>query len=189
MEQWKDIPGFDGIYQASDTGLIRSKPGKTTSNSRFTKRTWKTRILKTKFRKRNNRVDAAVTLWKDGKCKDYLVSRLIAMTWVDGYSPELTVNHIDGNPQNNNCSNLEWVTLAENIKKGLETGLFDSICSPIRLVSEGEVKQFPSMVEASKFLGRNRGYIYNCLLHNRPAKSADGKIYGILKEGVFPQWQ
>ena len=139
METWKDIPGFEGLYQASNTGLIRSAPGKVTSSKRFSHRVWKTRILKHKFPLQRKRKDPRVTLWKDGKCKDYLVSRLVAMTWVEGYEPFLTVNHIDGNPQNNNSMNLEWVTLSENIKKGYETGLFASVQEPIMLKSaEGE---------------------------------------------------
>lgn len=177
MERWKDIPGFEGLYQASNTGLIRSAPGKVTSSKRFSRRVWKTRILKHKFRVNRKRRDAAVTLWKDGKCKDYLVSRLVAMTWVDGYEPSLTVNHIDGNPQNNNCSNLEWVTLSENIKKGYANGLF--VQQPIMLKCSENEFSFVSMAEGSRFLGRNHGYIYNCLKCNRPIKDTDGKCYSI----------
>lgn len=179
MELWKDIPGFEKLYQASNTGLIRSAPGKVTSSRRFSRRVWKTRILKHKFRVNGKRHDAAVTLWKDGKCKDYLVSRLVAMTWVDGYEPWLTVNHIDGNPQNNNCSNLEWVTLSENIKKGYENGLFSSVQEPIMLKNGENEFPFVSMAEGSRFLGRNSGYVHNCLKRNRPIKDTDGKQYAI----------
>lgn len=130
MESWKDIPGYEGLYQASNTGLIRSAPGKVTSSKRFSHRVWKTRILKPKAPVKARRHDPRVTLWKDGCCKDHLVSRLVAMAWVDGYSPLLTVNHIDGNPLNNDCSNLEWVTIQENVKKGYETGLLQIARNP-----------------------------------------------------------
>jgi hypothetical protein len=44
----------------------------------------------------------------------------------------MTVNHIDGNPENNVCSNLEWVTHTENIRKGWADGLYDGLKTKIR---------------------------------------------------------
>ena len=126
MEQWKMIPGYEGLYEASTYGQIRTAEGKTTSNARYPKRVWKQRILKLKYvhRKNGRLKDARVCLWKDGKEKTFLVSRLVAMTWCDGYADGLTVNHKDGNPLNNDCSNLEWISLAENIRHGFRTGLY-----------------------------------------------------------------
>lgn len=135
MERWKDIPGYEGIYQASDTGLIRTKPGKTTYTERHGVRHWKTRVLKPKHQMRKGHTgkrDARVNLWKDGKEKTWLVSRLVALTWCDGYADRMTVNHIDGNPENNVCSNLEWVTHTENIRKGWADGLYDGLKTKIR---------------------------------------------------------
>ena len=135
MERWKDIPGYEGIYQASDTGLIRTKPGKTTYTERHGVRHWKTRVLKPKcqIRKGNTgKRDARVNLWKDGKEKTWLVSRLVALTWCDGYSDGMTVDHIDGNPGNNSCTNLEWVSLTENIKRGWTNGMYDKCMKKMR---------------------------------------------------------
>ena len=179
MEEWKDIPGYEGLYQASNTGLVRSAPGKVTSSKRFNRRVWQTRVLKHKFKKHKKRLDAAVTLWKDGAAKDYLVSRLVAMAWADGYAPGLTVNHIDGNPQNNNVTNLEWVTLSENIRKGHETGAFESGRTAVQLVCDGAVFPFVSMAAASRFLGRNPGYVCQSLKCEKPAVAVDGKHYEI----------
>ena len=179
MEIWKDIPGYEGIYQASQSGKIRTVPGKMTSNKRYGHRVWKTRILKQKIQQNGKRKDPKVNLWKDGTCKTFLVSRLVAMTWVPGYEQWLTVNHIDGNPMNNDCSNLEWVTLAENIRKGYETGLFVSTMEPIMLKCNDVEIAFNSMAEGSGFLGRNPGYIHNCLKLDRPIKSSTGDTYKI----------
>lgn len=125
MEQWKDIPGYEGIYQASTHGRIRTCEGKTTSSTRFEKRVWKQRVLKQKFHKnQKGRADARVSLWKDKKEKTWLVSRLVAITWCEGYAEGLTVNHINGNPLDNSSQNLEWITRAENIQHGFRTGLY-----------------------------------------------------------------
>ena len=125
MEQWKDIPGYEGLYQASTQGSIRTCEGKTTSSARFEKRVWKQRILKQKlYKNRKGRIDARVSLWKDGIEKTWLVSRLVAITWCDGYLQGLTVNHKNGNPLDNSADNLEWLTRAENIKHGFREGLY-----------------------------------------------------------------
>lgn len=161
-EQWKDIPGYEGIYQASTLGRIRTCEGKATSNARYSTRIWKQRIIKQKYQARNHKSnrkrDARVCLWKDGKGKTFLVSRLIAITWCDGYSEGLTVNHIDGNPENNNASNLEWVTLRRNVQKGFEDGLFPQY-SCVIIESNGDEKHFRSYAEAGRYIGKNAGFI------------------------------
>ena len=125
MEEWKDIPGYEGLYQASTLGNIRTCEGKTTSSARFAKRVWKQRVLKQKLdRNRKGRVDAKVNLWKDGTAKTMLVSRLVAMTWCRGYADNLTVNHINGDSLDNRADNLEWMSRADNIRHGFKNGLY-----------------------------------------------------------------
>lgn len=180
MEQWKDIPGYEGIYQASNTGQIRSVEGKETWTELRGTRIWKQRILKQKFqhRKKTDKMDARVALWKDGKCKDYLVARLVAMTWCNGYTDGATVNHIDGNPMNNCADNLEWVSLAKNIRLGFETGLFPTQKRCTLVDEKGTRHSFRSQCEASRSIGRSPGYIANCLMHKRQILSASGERYG-----------
>ena len=188
MEQWKDITGYEGLYQASNTGLIRSVDGKETVNSRGSVRHWKTRILKAKKRKRTTGAyDPRVELWKDGKHKSLLVARLVAMTWCEGYKEELTVNHIDGNALNNIPCNLEWITRGENIRKGYETGLYANAQRKCALKLKDEhtyrVYVFPSQYAASKFLGQGKKYINGRIHKNKTnAFSKDGKEYEICKE-------
>lgn len=169
MEQWKDIPGYEGIYQASSYGRIRTCEGKTTSNAHSAKRVWKQRTLKPIWVKRPSSpyMQANVKLWKDGKVKTYLVARVVAMTWCEGYAEGLTVNHIDGNPGNNKADNLEWVTIRENIQKGFDAGLF-SHCKPVTLIAkDGSVHKFRSQKRASDFLGMSRSYIYRAIKEHR----------------------
>lgn len=184
MEEWRDIPGYEGLYEASTLGRIRSKFGKTTSNKRYERRVWKQRIIKPKIHKRkmNSKTDERVILWKNGKNKTHLVSRLVAMTWVDGYKDGFTVNHIDGDTTNNSVSNLEWVSLGDNIRKGFETGLYKT-CDPCELIdNDGKSIQFRSRQECCAFLGRGNSYITNRVVRNqldKPVSSIDGVKYRI----------
>lgn len=165
MEQWKDIPGYDGLYQASTDGRIRTCDGKETSNARYSRRVWKQRIMRQKYRARRSggKSDARVCLWKDGQEHTHLVSRLIAITWCDGYQSGFTVNHIDGNPLNNKASNLEWLSLGDNIRDAYAHGIYSNQC-PIRLRDEkGHLIDFHSMSSASRYLGKPVGYISRML--------------------------
>ena len=181
-EIWKPIPGFEGLYEASSYGRIRSAPGKTTSSARFTKRVWKTRIMKPKSCKNKyGRNDYRLTLWKDGKESYHLVARLVAITWIGIPEKNMTVNHINGNYLDNRPENLEWLTISENIRYGFENGQFDSMMRKVTLVSEGgERIDFRSMSQASLYLGHDDSYISNMLSKNAPLTSSDGKRYTCL---------
>ena len=184
-EVWKPIPGYEGLYDASSYGRIRSTPGKITSNALYDKRVWKSRIMKTKRPMTNKRPNRRVTLWKDGVPRDYLVSRLIAMAFHGlPISEDMTVNHIDGNWENDNPNNLEWVSRSENIKLGFQNNLYKSIQIPIILVSEsGNSIKFNSMSEASRFLGKKNGYVSSAIKRKLNMYSSyDGVKYTAYKQ-------
>lgn len=184
MEEWRDIPGYENLYQASKTGEIRTCEGKTTSNARYGKRVWKQRVLKQKItQSRKGRIDARVSLWKDGYEHTHLVSRLVAMTWCDGYQDGFTVNHINGDTLDNNAENLEWVSLRENIKKGFADGLYRKKQIPVMLVNEHMHFEFDSFADADRFLGHSEGYISNALKRNRPVYGVYGTQYQVLMGG------
>lgn len=175
MEIWKDIPRYEGIYQASSEGRIRSAPGKTTFTKRHGVRHWETRIIKPKKCANFNACGYRVTLWKDGKAKDFLVARLVCTTFhEDLIETNMTVNHIDGNRLNNKIENLEWLTLGDNIRAGFDTGLYKKAQKKVSLVNK-ETKEridFDSFSQASRFLGKNNGYL-SCRI-NRECFSAFG---------------
>lgn len=180
-EIWKPIPGYEGIYDASNLGRIRSTPGKTTSNAKFPLRVWKTRVLKPKQPKNKKRGDYRVSLWKDGVERYFLVSRLVAMAWHGVPDNGMTVNHINGDWLDNRESNLEWCTLADNVKFGFENGQFDSFQRKVKLISdEGKLYSFRSLSQASQFLGRNDGYISNALKKRNRITDTDGREYSIV---------
>jgi hypothetical protein len=181
-ETWKDIPGYEGLYQASTHGNIRTTASKITSNKRYAVRHWKQRILKPKSPKAEGyRGDLRVTLWKDGKSRDFLVARLVAMTWVKGYDNNLTVNHIDGNYLNNSINNLEWVSLGDNIRKGFETGLYSKSQTKVRLIDENyNYIDFVSLAEANRYLSRGHSYLSNKIKRSDfTAKSLDGEEFRV----------
>lgn len=180
-EEWAAIPGYEGLYEASTLGRIRTAEGKTTHTERHGDRIWRQRILKPKWEKRKGSrgfKDARVNLWKDGKDSTLLVARLVALAWVPGYAEGLTVNHIDGNPGNNSADNLEWCTHAENIRKAYAEGQYTTL-KPIVLRREGKETAFISMAAAGRALGRNGGYISDALRHNRPAMDIEGNVYEV----------
>ena len=179
MEVWKDIPGYEGIYEASTYGNIRTVEGKITHNKRCGTRRWKSRVLK--GRGNNPTTGKRVSLWKDGKCNDWLVARLIATTFL-GTPPEgYTVNHKDGNRFNNNIDNLEWLSVADNIRHGFETGLYHS--QKRISVTDGETYyDFQSYAQLDRFLERHIGYTsnrlgkdYNTLFSN------EGKAFAVCR--------
>lgn len=174
-EIWKDIPTYEGIYQASSWGRIRTAPGKTTTNKRYSKRVWKVRVLK--GRGYNTNMGLRVSLWKDGKCKDWLVARLVAMTFLGFPKESDTVNHKNGNRLDNRIENLEWLSLADNIRHAFNTGLMPY--KKIKLYNEECELIFRSLTKASEHIGRNSGYISLCLKRKTKILDIKGNEYFI----------
>lgn len=119
MEILKDIEGFEGYYQLSNFGYVKSIERIVKSNFGRTRRV-KERVLKYGLDKDGY---AFITAMKDSVGKNIRIHRLVAEYFVDGYENGLVVNHKDGNKLNNHYSNLEWVTQKENIDHSWKTGL------------------------------------------------------------------
>lgn len=178
MEIWKDIPGYEGIYQASTMGQIRTKPGKKTKRSDNEVRTWNTRVLKP--RGANYKTGYRVSLWKDGKSKDWLICRLVAMTFLGIPNEKLTVNHKDGNRLNNNISNLEWLSLSENIRHGFNNGLYPTQQGITLISEEGSIHIFRSLSQAGHFLGKSHGYVSGRLKKNQDITDVNNIKYTVI---------
>ena len=109
VEEWKDIPGYEGLYQASTFGQIRSL------DRRVSNRSVKGVILKQHSYKTGYN---ATCLCKNGSVKTVLVHRIIAKTFIDNPNNLPTVNHKDEVKTNNSVDNLEWCTSKENTNYG-----------------------------------------------------------------------
>lgn len=172
-EIWKDIPDYEGIYQASNKGRIRTAPNKTTFTKLHGERHWTVKILK--GRGNNKTTGARVALWRNGSRKDWLVARLVAMTFLGSPKNSDTVNHINGNRLDNRIENLEWLSLADNIRHAFDTGLMPY--KKIKLYNKDCELVFRSLSMASKYIGRGSSYISACLKSNSKIKDKQGNEY------------
>ncbi len=177
MEVWKDIPEYEGIYQASTEGRIRTVEGKVTHNKRFEQRRWKSRVMK--GRGDSPKTGKRVTLWKDGKSREWLVARLIAITFLGEPCEGYTVNHKDGDRMNTNIENLEWLSLADNIRHGFETGLYTSQ-KPLTVRVGDENRCFRSLSAFDRYIGRREGYTSGVLKNGGTIRDTRGRVYEIV---------
>lgn len=152
-EIWKDIKGYEGVYQVSNTGKIK----RIGEYSNQFGSTWESeRILKPSSKENKYMI---VGLSKEGKVKNKYVHRLVAEAFIPNLENKPTVNHKDGDRANNHESNLEWSTYLENnihSIKVLERDTKNSSDSKTVLQFDKKgnfIKEYPSMREAERQTG------------------------------------
>jgi hypothetical protein len=114
MEIWKDINGYEGYYQISNQGNVRSIDRFDGVHDR------KGTIIKPNL-KQNGYLQVGLRM--HSKRKWIGVHRLVAIHFIENPDNKPQVNHIDGNKQNNTINNLEWVTAKENQNHATKLGL------------------------------------------------------------------
>lgn len=159
QEIWKDIVGYEGLYQVSNFGVVKSltklcghRPKKETIIKQDTSRGYK-----------------RVTLCKDGILKRFQVHRLVGLAFIENPQNKPCINHKDENRANNNVLNLEWVTHKENTnyghciekfsKKSKKT-IQEKCGQRVKCIETG--KLFPSLKEAARWCNGSWSEISAC---------------------------
>lgn len=109
-EVWKDIKGYEGLYQISNLGRVKSLKRFNTNNANT-----KDRILKPSLDRKGY---LHVVLCKNNKRYNKTLHRLVAEAFIENPENKPQVNHIDEDKTNNRVSNLEWMTNKENRNHG-----------------------------------------------------------------------
>ena len=166
-EIWKDIKGYEGVYQVSNLGNVKSV-------ERFVKHSCGgNKVVKEKILKTGKRAGYySVLLSKEGVHKNFCVHRLVAEAFLDNPNNLPCVNHKDENKTNNYVDNLEWCTSEYNQSYGTKGKRVSikmtngKLSKPILQYDlDGNfIKEWISGMEIQRQLGFSRGNISNCCL-------------------------
>lgn len=175
-ELWKPIENYEGLYEVSNKGNVRSldrdvQYKKTDFTMKITGIDLKPNVLKKGY--------LQVGLSKSGKLKSMLVHRLVMNAFSPTTNENLQVNHIDGNKENNEVSNLEWVTAIENTNHAYDIGLRDNMIGNNRKLTEDEVLEIIGLYETGNYTQKELGNKYN-VGRNTIGEILLGKTWGWL---------
>lgn len=176
--RWKSVKGYEGIYEISDTGLVRNLR-KDSKN-----RTYHGKILIPGL---TGSGYPFVLLSVNGVTKNKMIHRLVADAFISNPDKLREVNHKDGNKTNNRVTNLEWCTRAENLKHAVNTGLRYSQCNIIRGVKmttpDGQTLRFKSMKECGQYFGFTKSWLGTYIRkHGNPCEYK-GYFIEVMKRG------
>ena len=163
IELWKTVPGYEGYFQVSTHGRVKSLDRVVIYKS-GRKRHVKSKILKQQTDRAGYKF---VELNKDGKGKIYKVHRLVALAFLENPNNLPEVNHKDEDKSNNFFKNLEWITCKNNCNYGTRNKKISDTkrskkhykSKPVLMFTLDDVfiRRFKSIAEANEYLGKNRG--------------------------------
>lgn len=176
-EIWKDIRGYEGLYQVSNLGRIKS----TSPGLKFVKGSPSELIMKQSL---SSSGYLHVQLYKAHVPATVLVHKVVAQAFIDNPEGKPEVNHIDSDRTNNRVSNLEWATKSENMKHSFNRGYH---VSPMlnrkgamntnskKIIqydlSGNEIRRWTGIAEAARSIGCNPSSISACLCgYNKTCK-------------------
>lgn len=191
-EIWKDVKGFEGLYEVSNFGRLRNVPhfvtreynlknGKRIKDRLFIKQT----ILKLQKKKHVKNGYTAFylgyALRKDNKYYNKLIHRLVAEAFIPNDNNYSIINHIDCNTQNNHVSNLEWCSYKHNnlhsdrINKSRQSFLNNPNNRKPITVMDIEYNVLCNCTGINDLLEKypdiNRNSVYNCISKNKIYKN------------------
>ena len=176
-EVWRDVVGYEGLYQVSSLGRVKSV-SRTTTTSRVVKGkrqtfSWCVPESLLKFGKRADDY-RDVPLTKCGKTVNVCVHRLVAEAFLPNPSGLRCVNHLDGDKSNNRVENLEWCSFQHNnnhaVDLKLNTQAIQVYCKETQTV-------YPSMSRADRMLGLPLGSVSTAIRQNRPIHGLNFELH------------
>ena len=165
-EIWKDIKGYEGLYQVSSRGRIKSLCFNHTDYSKIMK-------------KGSNTSYDKIILTHNYKQKTFLIHRLVAETFIPNPFGFKCVNHKDGNKMNNNVENLEWCTYSHNLRHAYTKNLRKARTKKVEQydLKGNLIKIWDSLKEASLFVEGNSTGIHQCCSMKHPKKTYKGYVW------------
>jgi hypothetical protein len=156
IEMWKDIKGYEGLYQVSNFGRVRSL------DHIIITKCGNSMLIKGRMKKPTSDSNGymVVNLQSRESKKLFKVHRLVAQAFIPNENCKPEVNHKDGKHDNNCVSNLEWCTSEENIKHALDNGLIAS--KGIAVIMDNCIV-FDSITKCAKYLGVDKHEIRRAL--------------------------
>lgn len=175
-ELWRDVVGYEGFYQVSNLGSVRSLD-RVVNNRRVKGRVLKPFQDKDGYKK--------VNLVMGGKKRrQFMIHRLVSKMFIPNPENKPEVNHKDGNKQNNNIDNLEWVTKRENARHAWDNGLKEAIigenCSWHKLTDK-DVRDIRDMYETGEYTQVELGKRFD-VAHQTISKIVNYKIRNSIGE-------
>lgn len=154
VQEWRPAAGWEGLYEVSNLGQVRSVRHVITV-SRSNTRSFSYEIPeKLKKLSHNNTGYLTVALSRLGKTENVQVHVLVAQTFIPNPFQFNRVNHIDSNKHNNKVDNLEWCTVKGNNLHAVWNGK-QSQAIPVRCVEDNKI--FPSLAECDRFYNLSYG--------------------------------
>lgn len=177
QEIWKDVKGYEGLYQVSNLGRVKSLTGNKKNYGIYGK------ILKGI----NNRNYLRVSLSKNGKPKIISIHRLVAETFIPNPNNYPYINHKDENPSNNCVDNLEWCTPDYNTNYGsrnkkISTKLTNNYKMSIKIKCLETDKIFLSLNDCSRQMNLKLSNIWAQLNNKNRTKSVKGYHFKYMSE-------
>lgn len=190
MEIWKPIPGYEGFYEASNLGRIKSVDRIIILKDKLGNPRpclFKGKVLKPHYcpKHGNGLPRQQVVISIKGKRCTKEVHALVASTFLPCPNQTYTVNHKDGDPLNNIVDNLEWISRADNVRHAFKNNLIKTMkpvamCDP---VSMAVLKVFPGEAEACRRFGLLQGKIRRAIQMGWKCRGYVWKYYNEGTEG------